>query len=201
MLLITHSRCRSPQLFVLTDGEPSEADRKRVRAILWYAHGEISGDMMDRYPNLQVISNFGVFHIACVHANHRPQHCMTHDVPLVSHALHPTPCNLLHCHGLSHDRAKPRAKSTRAGTGYEFIDATAAASRGLPVGHTPGCLADAVADVAMGLLIASARDLVGGANRAAAADFVKINHDDLGKQVRVSHTQGRAPSSGCGYIE
>jgi hypothetical protein len=196
---------------------------------------------MDRYPNLKVISNFGVFHIACVHANHRPQHCMTHDVPLVSHALHPTPCNLLHrhrlcsisrvhanhrpqhcmthdvplvshalqptpCnllhrHGLSHDRAKPRAKSTRAGTGYEFIDATAAASRGLPVGHTPGCLADAVADVAMGLLIASARDLVGGANRAAAADFVKINHDDLGKQVRVSHTQGRAPSSGCGYIE
>jgi lactate dehydrogenase-like 2-hydroxyacid dehydrogenase len=35
----------------------------------------------------------------------------------------------------------------------------------------------------MALLLASARDLVGGANRAASPTFARINADDLGKQV------------------
>ena len=51
--------CLQPQLFVLADGEPSEADRQRITAILWYAHGEVGSEMMSRYPNLKVISNFG----------------------------------------------------------------------------------------------------------------------------------------------
>ena len=35
-----------------------------------------------------------------------------------------------------------------AGAGYDFFDVGAAIKRGVPVGHTPGCLSETVADFA-----------------------------------------------------
>ncbi len=43
--------------------------------------------------------------------------------------------------------------------GYDNIDLAAAAARGIPVGHTPGVLTDATADLAFALLLAAARQL------------------------------------------
>jgi len=45
------------------------------------------------------------------------------------------------------------------GSGYEGVDLTAASERGLAVTHSPGANASAVADLAMGLLIASVRQM------------------------------------------
>ena len=45
------------------------------------------------------------------------------------------------------------------GVGYDNIDATAAAERGVVVTNTPGVLDDEVADTAMGLLLMTAREL------------------------------------------
>jgi lactate dehydrogenase-like 2-hydroxyacid dehydrogenase len=45
------------------------------------------------------------------------------------------------------------------GVGYDKIDATAAAERGVVVTNTPGVLDDEVADTAMGLLLMTAREL------------------------------------------
>ncbi len=41
--------------------------------------------------------------------------------------------------------------------GYDNIDVPAATARGIPVGHTPGILTDATADMAFALLLAAAR--------------------------------------------
>lgn len=48
----------------------------------------------------------------------------------------------------------------QASVGYDNIDVEACAARGIPVGHTPGVLVDAVADLAYGLLLDSARRIV-----------------------------------------
>ena len=48
----------------------------------------------------------------------------------------------------------------QASVGYDNIDIAACAARGIPVGNTPGVLVDAVADLAYGLIIDSARRLV-----------------------------------------
>lgn len=54
-----------------------------------------------------------------------------------------------------------RALSTMA-VGVDHIDLDACTRRGIPVGHTPGVLADTVADLAIGLLLAAARHIVAG---------------------------------------
>ncbi|GAB3124129.1 NAD(P)-dependent oxidoreductase [Novispirillum itersonii] len=46
------------------------------------------------------------------------------------------------------------------GTGYEGVDLTAAAAQGVTVTHSPGANAASVADFAMGLVLASARQIV-----------------------------------------
>jgi glyoxylate reductase len=69
------------------------------------------------------------------------------------------------------------------GAGYEHFDAAAILSRHLPMGHTPGCLSETVADFAWGLMISAARDIPGGIQRCAASDFTHINPNQLGKQV------------------
>jgi glyoxylate reductase len=46
--------------------------------------------------------------------------------------------------------------------GYDNIDIEAATARGIPVGHTPGVLTDATADLAWALLMAAARRVVEG---------------------------------------
>lgn len=48
----------------------------------------------------------------------------------------------------------------QASVGYDNIDVEACTKRGIPVGHTPGVLVDAVADLAYGLLLDSARRIV-----------------------------------------
>ncbi len=44
--------------------------------------------------------------------------------------------------------------------GVDHVDLAAASERGIPVGHTPGVLTETTADLAFGLLLASARRLV-----------------------------------------
>lgn len=57
----------------------------------------------------------------------------------------------------------PRLKViAQAAVGYDNIDVAACTARGIVVGHTPGVLDDAVADLAYGLIIDSARHLVRG---------------------------------------
>jgi len=46
------------------------------------------------------------------------------------------------------------------GTGYDGIDLTAAAARGIAVGHSPGANAASVADIAMTLMLATTRRLL-----------------------------------------
>jgi len=45
------------------------------------------------------------------------------------------------------------------GVGLDLVDLTAARERGIPVTNTPGILADEVADLAIGLMLASARQI------------------------------------------
>lgn len=56
----------------------------------------------------------------------------------------------------------------QASVGYDNIDIEACARRGIPVGNTPGVLVEAVADLAYGLIIDSARRLVRAHNHVAA---------------------------------
>ena len=48
----------------------------------------------------------------------------------------------------------------QASVGYDNIDILACTAKGIPVGHTPGVLVDAVADLAYALLLDSARHIV-----------------------------------------
>jgi glyoxylate reductase len=54
--------------------------------------------------------------------------------------------------------------------GYDNIDLTAAAARGIPVGHTPGVLTDATADLAFALLLAAARRIPDGIEELRAGE-------------------------------
>jgi glyoxylate reductase len=69
------------------------------------------------------------------------------------------------------------------GAGYEHFDVAAIMNIGLPMGHTPDCLSETVADFAWGLMISAARDIPGGVNRCSQANFTHINPNILGKQV------------------
>ncbi len=52
--------------------------------------------------------------------------------------------------------------------GYDNIDVAAATARGIPVGHTPGVLTDATADLAFALLMSAARRLTEGVDHVRA---------------------------------
>lgn len=63
------------------------------------------------------------------------------------------------------DAAGPALKIiSQMAVGYDNIDVPAAQERGIPIGHTPGVLTEATADLAFGLLLAAARRIVEGAN-------------------------------------
>ena len=47
--------------------------------------------------------------------------------------------------------------------GFDNIDVTECTRRGIPIGHTPGVLTESTADFAFGLIMASARRIVEGA--------------------------------------
>jgi glyoxylate reductase len=99
-----------------------------VSGIYSFGHLAVDGPMMDRFPALRVVSNYGV--------------------------------------------------------GVDHIRVDEAAARGVPVGNTPGVLEGATADLAMALLLASARRVVEGDRYARSAAFVR--HDPgymLGREV------------------
>ncbi len=54
--------------------------------------------------------------------------------------------------------------------GYDNVDLKAAAARGIPVGHTPGVLTEATADLAFALLLAAARRLPEGIDELRAGE-------------------------------
>jgi glyoxylate reductase len=55
--------------------------------------------------------------------------------------------------------------------GYNNVDVAAATERGIAVGHTPGVLTDATADLTMALLLAAARRIVEGDRAMRAGEF------------------------------
>jgi glyoxylate reductase len=69
-------------------------------------------------------------------------------------------------------RAGPRLKLiANFGAGVDHIDVPAAHARGITVTNTPGVLTEDTADLTMGLILASARRVVEGANIVQAGDF------------------------------
>jgi lactate dehydrogenase-like 2-hydroxyacid dehydrogenase len=71
-----------------------------------------------------------------------------------------------------------RAVSTMA-VGVDNIDLVACTQRGIPVGHTPGVLTDATADLAFGLLIAAARRLREGMDHVRNGEWGEWEPDLL----------------------
>lgn len=70
------------------------------------------------------------------------------------------------------DAAGPQLKViSQLAVGYDNIDLAAAAERGIPVGHTPGVLTEATADLAFALLLAAARRIVEGVNYIKAGEW------------------------------
>jgi len=57
------------------------------------------------------------------------------------------------------------------GTGYDGVDLSAAAARGIAVGHSPGANASSVADIALTLMLAAVRRLVVGDNYVRSGDW------------------------------
>jgi glyoxylate reductase len=70
------------------------------------------------------------------------------------------------------------------GVGVDHIDLEAAATRGIPVGNTPGVLEGATADLGFALLMASARRIVGGDRYAHSPEFLRYDPGYmLGREV------------------
>jgi lactate dehydrogenase-like 2-hydroxyacid dehydrogenase len=70
-----------------------------------------------------------------------------------------------------------RVVSTMA-VGVDNIDLAACTARRIPVGHTPGVLADTVADLGVGLLLAASRRIVEGVDYVRAGEW-KMWEPDL----------------------
>lgn len=86
-------------------GDLPESLREQIRAFAFKGHSELGKTMMDAFPNLGLIANYGV--------------------------------------------------------GYDSIDVKYATSKGISVTNTPDVLTNDVADLAVGMLIALSRDMVG----------------------------------------
>jgi glyoxylate reductase len=73
------------------------------------------------------------------------------------------------------------------GVGVDHIDLEAAASRGIPVGNTPGILDGATADMAFALLLAAGRRLVEGDRYARGPHFLRYDPSYiLGREIHGS---------------
>lgn len=68
----------------------------------------------------------------------------------------------------------------RYGVGYEAVDVDAATQRGIHVTNTPGANSDAVADHAIGLMLAALRFTVDGDRRVRAGDWTVRRGRELG---------------------
>jgi D-3-phosphoglycerate dehydrogenase len=81
----------------------------------------------------------------------------------------------------AHLAAAPKLKIiARDGVGYEAVDLAAAAARGIPVTNTPGANADAVADHAVGLMLAALRTIPDGDRRVRTGDWSVRRGRELG---------------------
>jgi D-3-phosphoglycerate dehydrogenase len=81
----------------------------------------------------------------------------------------------------AHLAAAPKLKIiARYGVGYEAVDLAAAAARGIPVTNTPGANADAVADHAVGLMLAALRTIPDGDRRVRTGDWSVRRGRELG---------------------
>ncbi|UWF77332.1 phosphoglycerate dehydrogenase [Microbacterium neungamense] len=80
-----------------------------------------------------------------------------------------------------HLAAAPKLKIiARYGVGTEAVDLAAAAARGIPVTNTPGANADAVADHAVGLMLAALRFIPDGDRRVRGGDWSVRRGRELG---------------------
>lgn len=81
----------------------------------------------------------------------------------------------------AHLDAAPNLKIVaRYGVGTEAVDLDAAAARGIPVTNTPGANADAVADHAVGLMLAALRLIPDGDRRVRDGDWAVRRGRELG---------------------
>lgn len=81
----------------------------------------------------------------------------------------------------AHFDAAPRLRVVaRYGVGTEAVDVAEATRRGIAVTNTPGANANAVADLAVGLMLASLRDIVDGDRRVRAGDWSVRRGRELG---------------------
>lgn len=131
-----------PEIEILEwDESPQSHALARSVAIITYGHPKVDGPLMDRVPNLKVISNHGV--------------------------------------------------------GVDHIDVSAAKSRKIPVGNTPGCLDAATADMTMALMLAAARNVVLGDKFARSPEFT---HYDPSQHIGYEVTGSTLGIVGLGRI-
>jgi glyoxylate reductase len=83
------------------------------------------------------------------------------------------------------------------GVGVDHIDLAAAATRGIPVGNTPGCLDAATADMTIALMLAVARNVIVGDHYARSPEFTHYDPSILIGQEVTGSTLGIV---GCGRI-
>jgi len=84
----------------------------------------------------------------------------------------------------AHLDAAPNLKIVaRYGVGTEAVDLEAAAARGIPVTNTPGANADAVADHAIGLMLAALRLVPDGDRRVRHGDWSVRRGRELGAAI------------------
>jgi phosphoglycerate dehydrogenase-like enzyme len=104
----------------------------------------------------------------------------------------------------------PRLKVIgRGGVGVENIDVRAAAARGITVVHTPAAATEAVAELAIGLMLALERKILAGDARVRAGDFDGARKIAIGRELgqctvgivgmgRIGRTVGRIAAAGFG---
>ncbi len=86
--------------------------------------------------------------------------------------------------GAMMDRLPDLRAVSNCGVGVDHIDLAAAKQRGVRVGYTPGVLDQAVADLALTLMLAAGRRLVFADRYARSADFSKVDHNYmLGRNI------------------
>jgi len=122
---ILESVCHPIPWDLLTTG--TEDQRKEIQGIFTYGHPAVDAKVLDAFPSLKVVSNFGV--------------------------------------------------------GVDHINLTDARERSIPVGNTPDCLNDTVADMAFALLLGSARNLIQGDAFTRDPETKKFNMAWFGAQV------------------
>src|SRR5699024_7819088 len=77
------------------------------------------------------------------------------------------------------DSAEALRIIARTGAGYDSVDLSATARRGITVCHTPGANRQSVAELAIGLMLSSARHLTRAAAEVDAGTWVQRSGREL----------------------